>query len=140
MVRNLVVGFFILSYASLAASQGPPFANSSRQQAYLDQQVSLLQGQLALTASQTVQVKAAMEAVFHGTATKTVAQVLHEICTPAQFIAWRETELASERASAANMAAAETDQVEKTTFLSTEQRNRVKAAFYQIELPIEPFA
>jgi hypothetical protein len=133
MIQKLLVGFFLLSAPSLALANTAVF-DSSFQQSYIERGVVYLRARLGLTAAQTATVRAAMESVVHHTATKTVAQVLREICTPAQFAIWTETIKLASQQTASSMARSETDEVEKTTPLSPDQRKKVEAAFYQIEL------
>jgi len=137
-MRKLLLGSLILAGLTCIVfgdDQTPVGrADSPVLQAYFTRELGQLQRELALTPEQASQVKVAMEATRHGTATKTVAQVLQEVCTPAQFAAWEQMRLPFERRNAAAMADAATDEVDKTMYLSAKQRQQVEAAFSQIEL------
>lgn len=89
---------------------------------------------LALTPSQQVAVKAAMEGVVHGTGRQTVDQALHQVCDAKQLAAWRQLIEDSETQSAAERATFESNRIAKLVDLSAVRTDELYSALYPIEL------
>jgi hypothetical protein len=139
MMTRILLALFSIACCAIPPRLAADQADGPQQQAYLAHQVEFLQKKLTLTDDQTAKLKSAMEAVVHGTATQTVAQAMQTICTPAQLAAWRELVLDSDRSYAASRAAYQTDEVDKTTPLTAQQKAQVENAFFQIEMSDKRF-
>jgi hypothetical protein len=89
---------------------------------------------LKLTSPQQVRMKAAMEGVLDGTATRSPDQVIHEIGSPQQIASWEQL-LSVDRAEYAQRnVSLESKRIADLLNLDSATQDQVRAVLYPVEL------